>query len=254
MRGMWWCAGDVNLLKIDSNLPDTRVLFLSDILPTAWHANELGMVGEGDNVAIWGAGPVGILAAHCALYRGANHVYLIDNVAYRLEHAQLKLGASNKLTTIDFSKKSTVDQLKEVAGPHGVDVGIEAVGFHYAKSITHKVEMAIMAETDPSEILNEIITCTRKAGRIGIVGVYAGYCNHFNIGAFMEKGLSMRAGQTPVQKYWHTLMDLVSSGKLDPSIVITHELPLEEAPHAYAIFNDKQDNCVKVVLHPAPAA
>ncbi|KAJ7558192.1 hypothetical protein O6H91_04G027600 [Diphasiastrum complanatum] len=215
---------NINCLKLPPELDDEHTVFLSDILPTAWHANELAHVGSGDNVAIWGSGPVGILAARCAFFRGAARVVIIDEVQYRLDHAK------EKVKGVEIINRSQEDPLKEVRAlfPHGPDVGIEAVGFHYVK----------------------IFLGVRKGDRIGVVGVYVGYVNHFNIGAFMEKELSMGAGQTPVQKYWPTLFPLVRSGKLDPTIVITHVLPLADAPRAYKIFNEKTDNCVKVVLKP----
>ncbi|BDA44776.1 Uncharacterized zinc-type alcohol dehydrogenase-like protein [Coccomyxa sp. Obi] len=238
---------DVNLLKVPSNLPDKKVVLLSDILPTAWHANELGGVGKGDRVAIWGAGPVGILAAHCAFFRGAERVVLIDGVADRLQFAKTHIP---RVETINNNEKKVPEALKQILGPDAPDVSIEAVGFHYCKSWVHKFEMATMLETDPSEVLNEIIYCTRKGGRIGVVGVYSGYTNHYNIGAFMEKGLSMAAGQTPVQKYWKDLLKYIEEGKLTPEMVITHDLPLSQAPEAYKSFNEKTDGCIKVVLHP----
>ncbi|EIE21552.1 GroES-like protein [Coccomyxa subellipsoidea C-169] len=238
---------DVNLLKVPSHLSDSKVLLLSDILPTAWHANELGGVGKGDRVAIWGAGPVGILAAHCAFFRGAERVVIIDEVADRLRFAKEKVP---KVETLNFKEKKVPEALKEMMGPYAPDVSIEAVGIHYCKSWVHKFEMATMLETDPSETLNEIIFCTRKGGRIGVVGAYAGFTNHYNIGAFMEKGLTMAAGQTPVQKYWKDLLRWIEEGKLTPDMVITHELPLSKGPEAYKTFNDKTGGCVKVVLKP----
>lgn len=134
-------------------------------------------------------------------------------------------------------------------GP-GPDVGVEAVGLHYTTSWLHWVEVALKLETDPSYMLNEIIQCVRKAGRIGLIGAYAGYCNHFNIGAFMEKSLTMRGGQTPCQRYWPELVSLIKEGKLDPTLVITHEWPLEKAPEAYKMFNEKRDEVIKVILKP----
>jgi threonine dehydrogenase-like Zn-dependent dehydrogenase len=241
---------DVNALKVPSNLPDDKVVLLSDILPTGWHATECGKVGEGDRVAIWGAGPVGILAAQCAHVRGASEVVLIDCQPDRLDFAKEKMPY---VKTINFKDGDVHDQLHQILGETGPDVCLECVGFHYAKTKLHKLEMLMMLETDPSDILNELIRCCRKGGRIGVVGVYAGYCNHFNIGAFMEKGLSMSAGQTPVQKYWHHLLDLVKEGKLTPDMVITHHLPIDDAPKGYKMFNDKEDGCIKVVLKPNAA-
>ncbi|GAQ85860.1 Sorbitol dehydrogenase [Klebsormidium nitens] len=238
---------DVNLLKVPNDAADEKYLFLSDILPTAWHATELGEVSEGDTVAIWGAGPVGILAAHCAAARGAKRIIMVDNQTYRLDFATSKIPG---LETVNFGEKKVMETLKEMTGGHGPDVAIEAVGFHYCKSWTHAIETALMLETDPSEMLNEMIVSVRKGGRISIVGVYAGFTNHFNIGAFMEKQLTMRGGQTPVQKYWHDLKTLIDKGVLDPTMVLTHTLPLDQGPEGYKIFNDKTDGCVKVVLKP----
>ncbi|KAJ9512844.1 hypothetical protein QJQ45_029180, partial [Haematococcus lacustris] len=195
---------DVNCLAVPEGMPDEKVILLSDILGTAWHANEMGEVGPGKNVAIWGAGPVGILAAHCAFERGAGRVILIDKEVYRLEYAAKKVPG---VETLDYSKKKVDAELRAMFGDlQGPDVCIEAVGFHYAKTMLHMIEQKLMLETDPADVLNELIRCCRKGGVISIVGVYAGFTNHFNIGAFMEKALTMRGGQTPVQKYWHLLL------------------------------------------------
>lgn len=238
---------DINLMKLPSDLPDERVILLSDVLPTAWWANECAEVKQGDTVAVWGAGPVGILAAHCAFVRGASKVMLIDDVEYRLDHAKFKMP---HLITINFAKEKVKDELEKVV-PGGPDCCIEAVGFHYVHSIVHKLETNLMLETDPSEIVNELIYCCRKAGRIALIGVYAGYANHFNLGALMEKALTIRGGQTPVQRFWPDLLAKVRSGELDPTMVLTHRLPLDKAPHGYKVFNDKEDGCIKVVLKPA---
>ncbi|CAF1048528.1 unnamed protein product [Didymodactylos carnosus] len=237
---------DENTLRVPDSLSDEKVLFLSDIFPTGWHATELGEVSEGQTVAIWGCGPVGMLAALSALYKKARRVILIDKEQYRLDYAKKHLPG---IETINFSKRSTLEQLKELV-PNGPDVGIEAVGFHYARSILHKAQMLVGLETDPSDVLNEIIMAVRKGGMISIVGVYVGTANGFNIGAFMEKGLRMAAGQTPCQKYWPTLLPLIENGTLDPSFVLTHTVPLEKASEMYKIFNEKEDNCVKVILKP----
>ncbi|KAG2493252.1 hypothetical protein HYH03_008390 [Edaphochlamys debaryana] len=215
---------DFNLLHLPSDLPDNKLLLLSDILTTAWFSTDLGEVGPGKTVAIWGAGPGGILAAHCSQVRGADKIILIDNQQYRLDHAASKIKG---LETINFDKEKVKTAIERIL-PGGPDVCIEAVGFHYCKSLHHAVMM--------------------KGGTIACIGVYVGRVNGFNIGGLMEKGLTLKAGQTPVQKYWTQLLDMVRSGKLDPTLVITHEMPLEDAPHAYKIFNDKADGCIKVVL------
>ncbi|KAL6777503.1 hypothetical protein ACKKBF_B21740 [Auxenochlorella protothecoides x Auxenochlorella symbiontica] len=263
---------DVNCLKVPEGMPDDKVIFLSDIMPTGWHGAECGQVGEGDNVAIWGAGPVGLLAAQSCYVRGAAKVAIIDSEQYRLDYAVAKLPG---IHTVNFKEVKVLEALHKIfpVGP-GPDVAIEAVvsgrdflvcddvkqeqhqswnvqGLHYATSWLHKIEKALMLETDPSEVLNEMIEATRKHGRISVIGAYAGYCNHFNIGAFMEKSMTMSGGQTPCQKYWPTLVKLMQEGKLDPTIVKTHELPLEQAPEAYKMFDEKTDEVVKVVLKPA---
>ncbi|KAK9798563.1 hypothetical protein WJX73_007560 [Symbiochloris irregularis] len=238
--------GDVNLLKVPDSLTDMQVVLLSDILPTAWHATEMGEVRKGDVVAIWGAGPVGILAAMCSRHRGAARIILIDTVPHRLDFALSKLPY---LEVIDASKHDVYTRLRELVkeGPH---VSIEAVGFHYTKSLVSKVEMMVGLQTDPPDMLNEMIVSTRKGGRISIVGAYAGFTNHFHIGAFMEKNLGMRGGQTPVQKYWHYLLSCIEKGELDPSQVITHTLPLSQAAEGYKMFDNKEEGCIKVVLLP----
>jgi len=244
--------GDVNCLLLPSadELPDEKVLFLSDILPTAWNANELAEVGRDDVVAIWGAGPVGLLAAQCAFARGARRVIMVDNQAYRLDFAKKILKG---VETVNFSSEAAEKQILRLCKdePAGApDCAIEAVGMHYANSYLHRVEMALGLETDSPEALNSAIVAVRKGGRIAAIGAYAGFANHFHIGAFMEKGLSMRSGQTPVQKWWRELLDRVRRGELDPSVIITHHLPLSEAANAYKMFNEKTDNVIKVVLHP----
>ncbi|KAK9866928.1 hypothetical protein WJX84_008344 [Apatococcus fuscideae] len=240
---------DVNLIKVPSSLTDQQVLFLSDILCTAWHAMELGEVKKGDVVAIWGAGPVGLLAVQCAQFRGAKRVILIDNVKYRLEYASQKLPG---VELLDFGEHNTVKRLKEMV-PNGPDVCIEAVGFHYAKTLLSKAEMLVGLQTDPADIINELIISCRKGGIVSIVGVYAATCNRFMIGPLMEKNLTMRAGQTPCQKYWDELLGYIESGKLDPTFIISHEPALTEATKMYKLFNDKQDGCLKVIMHPTAA-
>jgi threonine dehydrogenase-like Zn-dependent dehydrogenase len=178
-------------------------------------------------------------------------VLIIDEFEYRLQRAK---EAAPGVETINFSERKTLDALHDMV-PNGPDCSIEAVGFHYAHSIAHKIEMKLMMETDPAEIINEIIYATRKGGYIGIVGVYAGFCNHFNIGAFMEKGLHMAAGQTPCQSFWKKLLGLIQEGKLRPQAVISHIMPLKEASRGYEVFNAKRDTdkCMKVVLRPDAA-
>jgi threonine dehydrogenase-like Zn-dependent dehydrogenase len=243
---------DVNCLVLpkESELPDDKVLFLSDILPTAWHGCELSQVGQGDIVAIWGAGPVGILTAQCAFARGARRVILVDKIAYRLEFASKVVKG---VETVDASKSAGETQVLELCKDEpggGPDCVIECVGMHYAHSAVHKVEMATGMETDSPEALNASLVAVRKGGRVGVIGAYGGFANHVNLGTLMQKGLFIATGQCPVQKYWKDLLARVQRNELDPSIVITHHLPLDEAANAYKMFNGKTDEVIKVVLHP----
>jgi threonine dehydrogenase-like Zn-dependent dehydrogenase len=243
---------DVNCLVLpnESEMPDEKVLFLSDILPTAWHGCELAKVGQGDVVAIWGSGPVGILTAQCAFARGARRVILVEKIAYRLEFAKR---AVKGIETVDASKEAGENQVLQLCRdePAGApDCVIECVGMHYAHSAVHRMEMATGLETDSPEALNAALVAVRKGGRVGVIGAYGGFANHFNLGALMEKSLFIATGQCPVQNYWKELLEKVKRNELNPSVVVTHHLPLNEAPNAYKMFDDKTDEVIKVVLHP----
>jgi len=233
---------DVNTLKLPDELPDSKGILLSDIACTGWHANELGDVKRGDVVAIWGCGPVGLMAAMWAKFRGASQVICIDNVPERLQAAH-DLGCD----VINFNQKNVVETVKSMTGL-GPDVCIEAAGFRYTQSFLHKVERAIRAESDTPEILEQCIMACRKGGRISIVGDYYSHANHFPIGAMMEKGLTVRGGQAWVQKYWHQLLGYFVNNEVDPSFVITHQFPFEKFAEAYRIFDKKQDGAIKILL------
>ncbi|KAJ3284826.1 hypothetical protein HK104_009760 [Borealophlyctis nickersoniae] len=238
---------DVNTIKVPDSLSDLKVLFLSDIMPTGWHGAEMGQVSEGQTVAIWGCGPVGQLAAVSCHIKKASRIILIDEEQYRLDFAKKHLPYVE--TILSSTSEPVYDQLRRLI-PEGPDVGIECVGVHYTKSILHKVELAVMLETDPCDVLNEMIKCVRKGGIISIIGAYAAATNGYMIGAFMEKGMRMAGGQCPVQKYWPTLLPLIEKGELDPSFVITHEVPIDKAPEMYKIFDEKKEGVIKVVLRP----
>jgi len=234
---------DVNCLKITSDLPDEKVLFLSDIVCTGWHANELGNVKEGDIVAIWGCGPIGLMAGMWAKFRGAKRILMIDAVPERLMMAKQKLGAE----IIDFTKTDVIKEIQTLV-PGGPDVAIDAVGFRFPKTLLHKFQRAFKLETDVPTVLTEAITTVRKAGTVSIVGDYIAYSNQFPIGAMMEKGLTMRGGQVFVQKYWKELLGYIEQGKVDPTFVITHVMPLEHAAQAYKLFDAKENGMIKVIL------
>jgi threonine dehydrogenase-like Zn-dependent dehydrogenase len=246
-------------------ITDAQAALLGDVLPTAWTACELGGVEKGSFVCIWGAGPIGLVAAQCAAHRGARRIILVDPLQDRLDLARkpgvvLRGAAAGgcRLDTVKISASGLggglETALKDVAKlckgePAGApDVAIEAVGQHYSLSALHRVEMATGAETDSAEAFNCCLRCVRKGGRVAVVGVFAGLANHVHLGALMEKGLHVAGSQAPVQKYWRMLAAKVARGELDPSAVVTHVLPLEEAPRGFKLFDEKKEGCVKVLL------
>jgi threonine dehydrogenase-like Zn-dependent dehydrogenase len=236
---------DVNCLKVPESLPDEKVLFLSDIVCTGFHATEMGQVSKDQTVAVWGCGPVGLMAIAWCFFRGAKRVIAIDSVDYRLDCAKNKLGAE----IIDFTKQDVVKTLLEMV-PGGLDVCIDAVGFRFPKGIMDKLQKTLKLETDTAAILYEAIISVRKAGIVSVVGDYYAFANQFPVGAFMEKGVAMRGGQVFVQKYWKKLLEYIQKGQFDPSFVVTHVMPLEQAAEAYRMFDEKQDGMLKVVLKP----
>jgi threonine dehydrogenase-like Zn-dependent dehydrogenase len=237
---------DVNCLKITSPIPDEKALFLSDILCTGWHACVQGEVSTGKTVAIWGSGPVGLAAMMWAKFLGAKRIIAIDSVPYRLNVASYRFGAE----TINFEEKDVYQTMRELV-PGGPDVCIDAVGFRFPKTLLHKIERTLHLETDAPQVLTEAIMCCRKAGNLVIIGDYFAYANHFPIGALMEKSLVTRGGQVYVQKYWKELLGYIESGKVDPTFFVTHHMSLDDAPRAYKIFDQKEENALKIILKPS---
>jgi len=236
---------DFNCLPLPDQLPDHKAILLADLLPTAYYAVECANFQKGDTVAIWGLGPVGMMTALLCQYRRASCIIGIDNVPKRLEMAKDLLGIS----VIDFSQEDTCDTLLKRL-THGVDCAIECAGFDYPKSWKHKVEMALNLETDSSDIFKEIFGCVRKFGRVSVIGVYLGLTNHFPIGTMMEKALTVRGGQAPVQKYWKQCLDLISSGEVDPSFIVTDRGKLSDIPDMLKKLSSDQkaQGSLKVVL------
>jgi threonine dehydrogenase-like Zn-dependent dehydrogenase len=242
---------DVGPLKIESSLPDEKVLFLSDIFPTGYMAAENCDIEAGDTVAVWGCGPVAQFAIQSAWMLGAGRVIAIDRVPERLRMAE-KYG---KAETINFDKDSVYDKLQEMTAGRGPDRCIDAVGCeaHATGSIDavmDKVKSSVMLTTDRAHVLREVIMCCRKGGTISVPGAYVGFPDKLPFGAFMNKGLTMKAGQTHMQRYMKPLFKKIESGEIDPSFVITHRVALNDAPQAYKTFRDKEDGCIKVVLKP----
>jgi threonine dehydrogenase-like Zn-dependent dehydrogenase len=242
--------GDVGPLKVESNLPDEKILFLSDVFPTGYMAAENAEIEQGDTVAIWGCGPVGQFAIQSAWMLGAGRVIAIDRIAERL-----KLASSDGRTeVINFDEIKVYDRLQELTKGRGPDrcidaVGCEAHGAGSVDAIVDAIKTSFNLAADRVHVLREAIMCCRKAGTISVPGVYIG-SQSIPIGSIMNKGLTIRTGQTHMQRYMRPLLQKIEEGGIDPSFIITHRLPLENAPDAYKMFRDKQDDCIKVVLTP----
>ncbi|KAF2112195.1 chaperonin 10-like protein [Lophiotrema nucula] len=238
--------GDVNLLPLPDDVPDEKGLYLSDVLATSWHCVVDTGVKKGDVVAIWGAGPIGQMAADFSLMNGASRVIMIDS-NWRVDYVKEKYP---HIETIDFSKlgkDSVTSKLKEMCGGRGPDVCLECAAGEYAKGWAHTVEMALGLETDTSEIVNEMITSARNFGSCGITGVYVGFTNHFNIGSLMERGIRLIGnGQAPVHLYWESLLKMVQEGKIDPLKMVSHRVRLEDLDKVYYQFEKKADGMQKV--------
>jgi threonine dehydrogenase-like Zn-dependent dehydrogenase len=240
---------DVGPIKIESDLPDEKVLFLSDIFPTAYMGAEMCDIKPGDVVAVWGAGPVGLLAITSAYLLGAEKVIAIDRFDYRLQMASEKAGAE----TINYDDASVFEALKDITAGRGPDACIDAVGLEAHSDIGplqlyDRLKQAVRLETDRGPALREAILACRNGGTVSIIGVYGGLMDKFPIGSLMNRSITVRTGQCHVQRYTRPLLNRIEQGEIDPSFVITHRLPLDEAPNAYETFKQKQDDCVKVVL------
>jgi threonine dehydrogenase-like Zn-dependent dehydrogenase len=241
---------DVGPLKIPDGIPDEKVLFLSDILPTGYMAAENCDIKPGDVIAIWGCGPVGQMAIRSAWLLGAQRVIAIDSVPERLRMAKEK----NQAETINFEEEDVFDRLKTMTGGRGPDACIDAVGLeaHGATldAYIDKAKAAAFLATDRPNALRQAIHACRKGGIVSIPGVYGGFLDKIPFGAAFQKGLTFKMGQTHMMRYMKPLLDRIERGELDPSFVITHRLPLDEAANGYDIFKNKHDACIKVVLKP----
>jgi threonine dehydrogenase-like Zn-dependent dehydrogenase len=244
---------DVGPIVVPDGVEDERVLFLSDILPTGWMAAENCAIEPGDTVAVWGCGPVGLFAIQSAFVQGAHRVIAIDHYPHRLSLAK-SLGAE----VIHFDEVRVREALVEMTGGIGPDACIDAVGMEShgftIDNVVDEIKAAVKLGTDRPHALRQIILACRKGGRVSIPGVYGGMADKFPIGALMEKGLSIKSGQTHVQKYLPDLLRLILDGKLDTTFMISHRLSLEDAPEGYRMFKEQQNEVTKVVLKPgAPA-
>lgn len=242
---------DVGPLKIPDGIPDEKVLFLSDIFPTGYMGAENAEIEKGDTVAVWGCGPVAQFAMKSAWMFGAGRVIAIDRVPERLAMAE----NSCRAETINFEKENVYERLMEITKGRGPDRCIDAVGTEAHSPIKTEqaldtVKTAVMLETDRPHVVREAIYCCRKGGTVSLPGVYIGFADKIPLGAFMNKGLTMKGGQTHMHRYMGPLLKRIEAGEIDPSFVITHKVPLERAPEMYKTFRDKEDGCIKVVLKP----
>ncbi|MDX6532533.1 MAG: hypothetical protein QOF68_277 [Gaiellales bacterium] len=244
---------DVGPLKIEDDLPDEQVLFLSDIFPTGYMGAEMCDIKPGDVIAVWGAGPVGQFAIASALLLGAERVIAIDRFPYRLRMARERAGAD---TTINYEETpDVVEALKEMTGGRGPDACIDAVGLeaHHPSPPIYAYDRAKQVarlETDRPFVLRDAIMACRNGGVISVIGAYGGVVDKFPIGAVMNRSLTIRSGQCHVHKYMKPLLERVQRGEIDPSFVVTHRMRLDDAPDGYETFLHKEDDCVKVVLKP----
>ena len=239
---------DVGPIKVPEGLTDEQVLFLSDIFPTAYQAAEHCEITPEDTVLVLGCGPVGLLAVRCAQILGAKRVIAVDTVPERLALAR-ESGAE----TIDFQAAPIQEQLLEMTHGLGADAVIEAVGMEShgsPETVLEKIESAVSSMERPFGLNDAIIAC-RPGGIVSLAGVFVGPVAGVQMGAYVNKGLTMKTGQTHVQRYLKPLMAMIQAGRIDPSFVITHNVAgLEDGPELYKTFRDKKDGCIKVVLHP----
>ena len=233
---------------VPDNLTDEQVLFLTDIFPTGYTGIDWGEVKGGETVTIFGAGPVGIMAAKSAWLRGAERVIIVDTQQYRLDKAASTANAETILW--DDNAKDVIEQIRNMSHGRGADVCVEAVGYEPARSIIEKAKAVINMEVGSSKVLEACMSAVRRSGIVSVLGVYGSPYDNFPIHQFFDKGITLRGGQAPAHKHIDKLMSFVSEGKVRLDDIITHRLPLSEVAHGYDIFKKKEDGCVKVVLNP----
>ncbi|WP_095098424.1 zinc-dependent alcohol dehydrogenase [Pseudomonas sp. Irchel 3A5] len=240
--------GNTGPFKVPGTLSDDKVLFLSDILPTAWQAVLNSGVGQGSSLAIYGAGPVGLLSAACARMLGVEKIFMVDHHAYRLAYAQSTYGVIPINFDEDDDPADTI--IKQTRGMRGVDGVIDAVGFEAKGSTTETILATLKLEGSSGKALRQCIAAVRRGGVVSVPGVYAGFIHGFLFGDAFDKGLTFKMGQTHVQRYLPELLEHIESGALAPEAIITHRMSLEDAAEGYKIFDKKQDDCRKVILVP----
>jgi threonine dehydrogenase-like Zn-dependent dehydrogenase len=240
---------DIGPIRIPESLDDEQVLFLSDILPTGYMAAENCDIKDGDTVAVWGCGPVGLFAAQSALLLGAARVISIDRFPERLRRARA-IGAE----ALNYESTDVLSALKEMTGGRGPDACIDAVGMeahlHGVIGMYDRAKQAVRLSTERPGALRQAILACRNGGVVSVPGVYGGFVDKLPFGSVVNKALTIRSGQTHVQRYMKPLLERIERGQIDPSFIISHRMTLDEAPEAYELFKHKDDECVKVVLRP----
>jgi threonine dehydrogenase-like Zn-dependent dehydrogenase len=241
---------DVGPLKVPEGIPDEKLVMLADIFPTGYMGAEMCTIQPGDTIAVWGAGPVGQFAIKSAFLLGAERVIAIDRFENRLKMAREYSGAE----TINYEKKDVQAELREMTAGRGPDACIDAVGMEahgHGPVYGYDVAKQMMKlETDRPIALREAILACKSGGTVSVIGVYSGFIDSFPMGAVMNRSLTIKAGQTHVQRYMRPLLQRIENGEIDPSFVVTHTMKLDDAPHGYDIFAHKEDDCVKVMLKP----
>jgi threonine dehydrogenase-like Zn-dependent dehydrogenase len=234
--------------KVPDNLSDEQVLFLTDIFPTGYTGIDWGEVKGGETVLIYGAGPVGIMAAKSAWLRGAERVVIVDTLPYRLS----KANAAANAETVQWSGdgKNVIDFIRSITDNRGADVCVDAVGFEPDRNILDRAKAVINFEKGSPKVLEACMSAVRRGGVVSVLGVYPVNYDNFPIGQFFDKGIILKGGQAPAHKYIDMLLKYVEEGRVKLDDIITHRLPLSEVAHAYHIFKNKEEGCVKVVLDP----
>ncbi|MBX8602518.1 glutathione-dependent formaldehyde dehydrogenase [Pseudomonas cichorii] len=239
---------NVGPFKVPGTLADEKVLFLSDILPTAWQAVLNTGIGKGSSIAIYGAGPVGLLCAACAKMLGAERIFIVDHYPYRLAYAQQTYGAIPINFDEDDDPADTI--IRQTPGMRGVDGVVDAVGFEAKGSTTETVLATLKLEGSSGKALRQCIATVRRGGVVSVPGVYSGFIHGFMFGDAFDKGLTFKMGQTHAQRFMPELLEHIETGRLSPEAIITHRMSLEEAAAGYKIFDKGQEDCRKVILTP----
>lgn len=232
---------------VPDNLTDEQVLFLTDIFPTGYTGIDWGEVKGGESVCIFGAGPVGIMAAKSAWLRGAAKVIIVDTLQYRLDKAKQTTDCE---TILWENEKDVIEQVRSMTEGRGADVCVEAVGFEPDRSLLDRAKAVVNMEKGSPKVLEACMSAVRRSGIVSVLGLYPTTYDNFPVGQFFDKGLTLRGGQAPVHKHIDTLLNYVQEGKVRLDDIITHRLPLSEVAHGYSIFKKKEEDCVKVVMDP----